>query len=328
MVNGFTKTRANNVKRILAFHCHPDDVEWNVAGTLALLEQRGWEVHLAVMAGGEVGSATLSPQAIRERRMRENADSAAVLGARFHYAGGHDLQIVYNVQQLRQAVRVMRDVDPDIVLAPPPMDYLIDHEETSRLVRTAAFIACVPNFDCGVPTKPTSRIPHLYYCNAFGQRDCFGRPLPLHFVVDITSVFDTKREMLACHASQREWLKHVNGMDNYLEDMERDARQQGKLVDVTYGEGFIQHLGAGLFLDARVNDHLMGEKVAKPVGASVEVKVAVRCPSDIERIEICRNNRFPCTNPSRRPRSKATFRRHGTPLRPQLLRRARDPDRQ
>jgi len=246
------------MKRILAFHCHPDDAEWSMAGTLALLAQRGWEVHLAVMAGGEVGSATLSPQAIRKRRLQENTDSAAILGAQFHHAGGHDLEIVYDVQHLRLAVRIIRAVDPDIVLAPPPMDYLIDHEETSRLVRTAAFISCVPNFDCGIPTKPTSRIPHLYYCNAVGQRDCFGRPLPLHFVVDITSVFDTKRKMLACHESQRKWLKRVSGMDNYLEDMERDARRQGNLIDATYGEGFIQHLGAGHPHDNAIKD-VLGE---------------------------------------------------------------------
>ncbi len=246
------------MKRVLAFHCHPDDVEWNVAGTLALLAQRGWEVHLAAMAGGEVGSASLSPQAIRERRLQENANSAAILGAQFHYAGGHDLQIVYDVQHLRLAVRIIREVDPDVVLAPPPMDYLIDHEETSRLVRTAAFISCVPNFDCGIPTKPTGRIPHLYYCNAVGRRDCFGRPLPLHFVVDITSVFGTKREMLACHESQREWLRHVNGIDNYVDTMEQEARRQGDLVGLTYGEGFIQHLGTGHPDDNALKD-VLGE---------------------------------------------------------------------
>jgi len=244
------------MKRVLAFHCHPDDVEWNMAGTLALLAQRGWEVHLAAMAGGEVGSATLSPQAIRERRLQENTNSAAVIGAQFHYAGGHDLQIVYDVHHLRLAVRIIRMIDPDIVLAPPPMDYLIDHEETSRLVRTATFISCVPNFDCGTPTKPTCRIPHLYYCNAMGQRDCFGRPLPLHFVIDVTSVFETKREMLARHESQREWLKRVSGMDNYLDDMERDVRKQGDLVGVTHGEGFIQHLGAGYPESNILNDVL------------------------------------------------------------------------
>ena len=150
------------MERVLAFGCHPDDIEFSAAGTLALLAQRGYEIHLATMAGGEVGSPDLRPQDIRARRLQEAAASAAVLGARYHYAGGHDLEIQYCQAQRRQAVRVLREVDPQIVLTHPPTDYLIDHEETHRLVRNAAFIAS-------------------------GQADIFGRPLPMHFGVDVTS---------------------------------------------------------------------------------------------------------------------------------------------
>ncbi len=35
--------------RILVFGCHPDDVEFMAAGTLALLAERGYEVHIATM---------------------------------------------------------------------------------------------------------------------------------------------------------------------------------------------------------------------------------------------------------------------------------------
>ncbi len=38
------------------------------------------------------------------------------------------------------------------------MDYLVDHEETSKLVRNACYIASVPNYDCGVPTTPTTEL--------------------------------------------------------------------------------------------------------------------------------------------------------------------------
>lgn len=173
--------------RVLAFGCHPDDVEYWAAGTLALLAEKGYEIHMAVMAGGEVGHPTLKPQEIREQRLAENAASAAILGGKSHYAGGHDLEVQYDAEYRRWATRIIRQVDPWIVLAPPPMDYLIDHEETSRLVRNACYIASVPNYDCGVPTTPTKRFPYLYYWNAMGMRDIFGRPLPLHISVDIST---------------------------------------------------------------------------------------------------------------------------------------------
>jgi hypothetical protein len=79
------------MERVLAFGCHPDDIEFS--------------------AGGEAGSPDLRPQDIRARRLQEAAASAAVLGARCHYAGGQDLEIEYNQAQRRQAVRVLREVD-------------------------------------------------------------------------------------------------------------------------------------------------------------------------------------------------------------------------
>ena len=78
--------------RILAFGCHPDDVEFICAGTLALLAERGCEIHIAIMAGGDVGSPTLSRHEIRELRLKEAQAAADVIGARFHFAGGEDLE--------------------------------------------------------------------------------------------------------------------------------------------------------------------------------------------------------------------------------------------
>ena len=49
---------------------------------------------------------------------------------------------------------------------------------------------------------------------------------------------------------------------------------------------------AKIFLDVRVDGHLMGEKLAAPAGRSVKVEIRTRCPGDIRRIEVCRNNRF------------------------------------
>lgn len=56
---------------------------------------------------------------------------------------------------------------------------------------------------------------------------------------------------------------------------------------------------AKIFLDVRVEGRLMGEKVREPAGKSVTVEVRTRCPVEIDRVEVCRNNRFIyCRNPS------------------------------
>lgn len=233
------------MQRVLAFGCHPDDVEFICAGTLALLAQRGCEVHLAIMAGGEAGSPTLPRAEIRAVRLKEAQAAADVIGARFHFAGGEDLEVEYSDAYRRRAVRVMRAVNPTIVLTHSPMDYLIDHEETSRLVRNAAFIGTVPNYDCGAAVPPTSKIPHLYYANAIGRRDIFGRPLPLTCAVNVAAVMETKTRMLACHASQREWLRAVMQCDDYLAMMRRAAEAEGRTAGFPFAEGFVQHRGEG-----------------------------------------------------------------------------------
>ena len=51
--------------------------------------------------------------------------------------------------------------------------------------------------------------------------------------------------MLACHASQREWLRAHHGIDEYLDSMRRFAAVRGKLLGVAAAEGFVQHLGHG-----------------------------------------------------------------------------------
>ncbi len=177
--------------------------------------------------------------------MQEAADATAALGGTYHYAGGYDLEVEYNDIYRKRTVRILREVDPLIVFAPPPMDYLVDHEETSKLVRNAAYIASVKNYDCGVPTKPTERFPYLYYSNAFGLADIFGRALPLSCAVDISSVIERKTELLCYHASQREWLAHLNQMDDYTKNMREQSAREGTCIGVGFAEGFIQHLGSG-----------------------------------------------------------------------------------
>jgi len=158
------------MKRVLAFGCHPDDIEFQVAGTLVLLAEAGYEIHLAVMAGGEMGSPTLRPQEIRQKRLQENVDSAAVINAHFHYAGGYDLEVEYSSEYRRRAVRIIREVDPFIVFTNPPMDYLADHEETSKLVRNAADL---PPFY--VPTSVRVLPMFFFVCSeGFGVAEAEG----------------------------------------------------------------------------------------------------------------------------------------------------------
>jgi LmbE family N-acetylglucosaminyl deacetylase len=193
------------------------------------------------MTGGEVGHPTLGAEEIRSIRLAEAAKAAHELQGTFHWAGGCDLEVEYSSTYRKLATRVIREVDPLIVLTHPPADYMPDHEQTSLLVRNAAYIASVPGYDRGSPAKATTRFPYLYYWNALGGTDIFGRTLPLTCAIDITSTMPLKERALSCHESQREWLRFLNGWDEYIENMRARSAEEGRRIGVPFAESFIQH---------------------------------------------------------------------------------------
>lgn len=234
-----------NLPRVLAIHAHPDDIEFQCAGTLALLKQKGCEIVLATMTAGDCGTAEMGQEEIAKVRRGENQKSADLLGAEYTCLEFGDLCIDVDSDSRRRVTEAVRRAQPGIVITAPPVDYHTDHEMTSRLVRDAAFAASCPNYATHQwdPAPPTEKIPYLYYVDALEGVDGFGKPIQPDFIIDITSTFDLKREMLACHASQREWLRRQHGTDEYLESCERWSAERGNEIGVKYGEAFRQHKG-------------------------------------------------------------------------------------
>ncbi len=249
-------------KCILAIHAHPDDVEFQCAGTLALLAERGHRVAIATMTPGDCGSAEEPAEAIAARRRAEAVAAAAALGAEAHCLEFRDLQIVHDNPSRRRVTEFLRRIRPDLVLTAPPLDYMADHEVTSRLVRDACFNASVPNYatDAAEPAPALGKIPHLYYMDAIEGTDAYGDPLPVGFLVDVSRVYDRKRAMLACHESQRAWLRRQHGVDEYLETQRRWSRRRGWELGVEHAEGFRQHKG-----HAYPNDDLLRSLLSDPV---------------------------------------------------------------
>jgi len=76
-----------------------------------------------------------------------------------------------------------------------------------------------------------------------GGTDRDGRPVDAGFLVDVSRVFETKRRMLACHASQRDWLMRQHGIDEYLRLQAEWGAHRGAEIGVAQAEGFRQYLG-------------------------------------------------------------------------------------
>jgi N-acetylglucosamine malate deacetylase 1 len=257
---------ASEIKRVLAVGAHPDDVEIMCSGTLFALRQLGQEIHVASLTLGDCGSVDLSAEEISSIRHREALKACGVLDATYHHIGFNDLCIFNDDNSNRRVTALLREVDPWIVITHSPNDYMSDHETTSLLVRNACFYASIPNYKTKAGTACILKIPNLYYSQPMDGIDNFGKKVTPQFYVDISDVMQQKSEMLACHESQRNWLRAHHGMDEYLESMRRFSYSLGQRASIvsgrsiTYAEAFRQH-GGHSYPAENVITMLLGESV-------------------------------------------------------------------
>ena len=226
----------------LTFLAHPDDAEILCAGTLIRLRAAGWEIHIATATPGDCGTMDRTRWEIAAVRTREAAAAAEMIGATYHCIDERDGMVVYDKPAIQKSADLFRRVAPSLVFTHAPRDYMMDHEEASKLARAASFIYGAPNIS-NFPRHPESRVPYLYYCDPVAGVDPLGNPVAPTTLVDISAQIEQKSQMLACHASQREWLRAHHGMDEYIDAMRRAGEARGQQAGVAYAEGFVQHRG-------------------------------------------------------------------------------------
>ncbi|MBM4013638.1 MAG: PIG-L family deacetylase [Planctomycetes bacterium] len=253
--------------RVLALFAHPDDAELLCGGTLALLADLGWRVHLAAMSPGDLGSPTLDREAIAAIRREEGRQAAALLRGAWHCLEARDLSIFFCDELCRRATALIRQVAPDVVLTHCPTDYLADHEETARIVAHACFAAPVrlyaAEFGSDSEAPPTVAIAPLYYADPLEQVDRFGQPVPATLVVDVESTWPAKELLLQAHLSQREWLRRQHSADDPSTLARRWAAVRGATAGLALGEGFRPHHGHA-FPRTGVLEKALGRRVRTP----------------------------------------------------------------
>ncbi|MEM7145614.1 MAG: PIG-L deacetylase family protein [Verrucomicrobiota bacterium] len=235
-------------KTALAIFAHPDDIEYVAAGTLLLLkEHAGFDIHYMNLSTGHAGSTVMDADQTRTTRLAEAKKAADLLGATFHPPIADDFEILYTLPLLRKVAGVIRQVKPSIVLTHSPADYMEDHMTTCRLAVTAAFTHGTPNFVTDPPSPDYySDDVFLYHAMPHGLCDPLRNPVIPDAFVDTTSVHTLKREALAAHASQKEWLDRSQGMDSYLVTLDEVAAELGKMSgSFQYAEAWRRHLHYG-----------------------------------------------------------------------------------
>lgn len=216
---------------VLAFGAHPDDLEFQIGGTLAKYAARGHRVTMAVVTNGDVGSSTLPMEEIAAIRHEEAKAAAAVIGADLIWIGYHDEFFFHNEESRRRLIDVMRAAEPDVVLAHWTDDYHPDHSFSGQAVRDARIMTAVPNIVTQHP--PLKTIPTLFHYDTLA-----GINFTPEVYVDVSDTFATKKSMLACHVSQDSWIRDIFAGTSLAEIMEVQTKFRGFQAGFRHAEGF------------------------------------------------------------------------------------------
>jgi LmbE family N-acetylglucosaminyl deacetylase len=130
--------------------------------------------------------------------------------------------------------RMLKKLQPAVVIAPAPRGRHPDHTAAAQLVRDACFIAGLGKVDPASPPFRPRKVVHV-----ITYREDHVKPT---FVVDISEVFEQKLEAIKCYGSQFDDATQAgevfpNGEPLY-DIVRHHAAHYGSLIRVKYGEPF------------------------------------------------------------------------------------------
>lgn len=194
-MSGIVTAMALPTVHVLAFGPHPDDIEIGFGGSVALHVARGFTVGLCDLTRGELGS-----NGTVEERLAEAEAARSVLGAEWRVnLGWPDGGPFDGQQRTDDVIRLVRTTRPRVVAIPFWQDRHPDHRAASDVLARAVFKCglrrvVLPDGDAGVDLEPWRPEQVCYY---FINDDA-----PASFALDVSSVYEKKRQALDCHRTQ------------------------------------------------------------------------------------------------------------------------------
>ncbi len=217
----------------LAFGAHADDVELACSGTIIKLSARGYKTGIITLTQGEM--ATRGSAEVRAEEFREASE---MMGLAVHkMLDIPDGRIEDSWENKLKIVKEIRAYKPRIVFAPYWIARHPDHEETSHLVRKAAYLAGLRKLD--TDQEPFRPYKVIYYQTRF--------EFAPSFIVDISDFHEKKVKSVLAYKSQfHNSQKSEFGGDEtlisrpeFLDRIVTRDKQYGAYIGVKYGEPFL-----------------------------------------------------------------------------------------
>ncbi|MCF8554174.1 MAG: PIG-L family deacetylase [Candidatus Nanopelagicales bacterium] len=225
------------VTRVLVVTAHPDDVDFGASGTIAMMTQAGISVTYCICTDGDAGGfddSTDRSQIPGIRRQEQTAAANLCGVTDIHFLGYKDGYLEASHEVQRDIVRVMRKVQPQLVITQSPErnwerlpashpDHMAAGEATTR-----ALYPAVRN----PYAYPELRLDEGLESWTVTWLWLQGHPEPNHWI-DMTETFPIKLQALHAHASQTSHMKELEEMLQGWGTMQAQAAgfAEGKLAE-------------------------------------------------------------------------------------------------
>ncbi len=184
-------------KRVLAFSPHPDDNEVGAGGTIARLIHQGCEVIYVVATIGQAGTEEIGTtvQELGFIRKQEQTDALKILGdGKVIFWSYPDTMLAAHESTLQiDVLRVIREYQPDFVMAPDPWLPYEAHPDHRVLGHAVATGVIMSPFSYAFQQEGTPvPSPNIAF---------YGSAWPNTYI-DVSRTFDRKLAALEAHKSQ------------------------------------------------------------------------------------------------------------------------------
>jgi N-acetylglucosamine malate deacetylase 1 len=219
---------------ILVIAAHPDDAELGCSGTIAAHIAKGYKVGIVDLTHGEMGTRGTS-----EIRLQESAEAARILGlSARENMGFKDIYFKDDEAHQLELIKVIRNYQPEIVLANAITDRHPDHGKGSSLASNACFMSGLRRIETELDGVSQSawrpKFVYHYIQNNYINPD---------FIVDISEYWDIKVASIMAFKSQffdpssQEPASFISSPE-FLPFVESRSREFGHRIMAKYGEGF------------------------------------------------------------------------------------------
>lgn len=221
---------------ILAIGAHPDDVELGCGATIAKEVANGKKVGIIDLTRGELGT-----RGTAQTRDEEANNAAKILKVALRENMGFADGFFVNDKEHQLAlIKMIRTYRPEVVLCNAIDDRHIDHGKGSRLVSDACFLSGLLKIETKLegddhvqaPWRPKQVYHYIQW-----------KHIEPDFVVDVSGFMESKMNSVLAYKTQFYDAKSKEpetpiSSKNFTDSVAYRARDLGRLIGVTHGEGF------------------------------------------------------------------------------------------